>query len=46
MKQLNQDEAKKICDRVMSFSKADECSVVLGGGRTGNIRKTPCRRRA
>ncbi len=38
MKQLNQDEAKRICDRVMSFSKADECSVVLGGGRTGNIR--------
>jgi predicted Zn-dependent protease len=38
MKQLNQEEAKKICDRVMSFSKADECRVSIRGSRTGNIR--------
>ena len=38
MKQLNQDEAKRICDRVLAFSKADECRVVLSGSRTGNIR--------
>ena len=38
MKQLNQEEAKRICDRVLGFSKADECRVVLNGARTGNIR--------
>ncbi|MES2149830.1 MAG: TldD/PmbA family protein [Pseudomonadota bacterium] len=38
MKQLNQDEAKRICDRVMGFSKADECRVSINGNRTGNIR--------
>jgi predicted Zn-dependent protease len=38
MKQLNQEEAKRICDRVLGFSKADECRVVLDGSRTGNIR--------
>ena len=38
MKLLNQEEAKSICDKVMSFSKADECNVQLGGERTGNIR--------
>jgi predicted Zn-dependent protease len=38
MKQLNQEEAKRICDRVIGFSKADECRVVINGGRTGNIR--------
>jgi len=38
MKQLNQDEAKRICDRVLSFSKADECSVAINGSRNGNIR--------
>ena len=38
MKILNQEETKRICDRVMSFSKADECIVSMSGGRTGNIR--------
>ena len=38
MKQLNQEEAKRICDRVMGFSKADECRVSIQGDRTGNIR--------
>ena len=38
MKILNQEEAKRICDRVMSFSKADECIVSISGSRTGNIR--------
>jgi predicted Zn-dependent protease len=38
MKQLNQEEAKRICDRVLGFSKADECRVVINGTRTGNIR--------
>lgn len=38
MKQLNQEEAKRICDRVMSFSHADECRVSMQGNRSGNIR--------
>ena len=38
MKLLNQDEAKRICDRVLGFSKADECRVSISGARTGNIR--------
>jgi predicted Zn-dependent protease len=38
MKQLNQEEAKRICDRVLGFSKADECRVVIDGSRKGNIR--------
>jgi predicted Zn-dependent protease len=38
MKLLNQDEAKRICDRVIGFSKADECRVTISGQRTGNIR--------
>jgi predicted Zn-dependent protease len=38
MKQLNQEEAKRICDRVIGFSKADECTVMINGSRTGNIR--------
>jgi predicted Zn-dependent protease len=38
MKQLNQEEAKRIVDRVLSFSKADECSVAINGSRQGNIR--------
>jgi predicted Zn-dependent protease len=38
MKQLNQDEARRICERVIGFSKADECQVVIDGSRTGNIR--------
>ena len=38
MKQLNQEEAKRICDRVLGFSKADECRVNIAGSRKGNIR--------
>ena len=38
MKQLTQEEAKRICEKVMSFSKADECNVSIEGNRTGNIR--------
>lgn len=38
MKLLNSEETKRICDRVMALSKADECSVTLTGSRTGNIR--------
>jgi predicted Zn-dependent protease len=35
---LNQEQTKRICDRVLSYSKADECIVTVGGGREGNIR--------
>ncbi len=35
---LTKDEAKRIIDKVLSYSKADEISVSLGGNRTGNIR--------
>ncbi|WP_064197027.1 MULTISPECIES: TldD/PmbA family protein [Emticicia] len=35
---LSKEEAKKIIDKVLAFSKADEMSVSLSGGRTGNIR--------
>jgi predicted Zn-dependent protease len=38
MKQLNQEESKRICDRVIALSKADECSVRINGNRVGNIR--------
>ena len=38
MATLNREEAKKIIDKVLSYSKADEMSVGLGGNRTGNIR--------
>ncbi len=38
MKQLNQEEAKRISDRVLKFSKADECSVSIEGKREGNVR--------
>jgi predicted Zn-dependent protease len=38
MKILTKEEAKKIIDKVLAFSKADECSVVINGSRTGNIR--------
>jgi predicted Zn-dependent protease len=38
MKQLNQEAAKRIADRVIGFSKADECSVAITGSRVGNIR--------
>lgn len=35
---IAQEEAKKILAKVLSFSKADEMSVSLNGGRTSNIR--------
>lgn len=35
---LTKEEAKKIIDKVLSYSKADELSVNLTGERTGNIR--------
>ncbi|MBD2756486.1 TldD/PmbA family protein [Spirosoma validum] len=35
---LTQEEAKKIIDKVLSYSKADEMKVELTGGRSGNIR--------
>ena len=38
MKQLDQREAQAICDRVLGFAQADECSVALRGSRSGNIR--------
>ncbi|TXI89117.1 MAG: TldD/PmbA family protein [Burkholderiaceae bacterium] len=38
MKHLTQDEVKRISDKVLSLSKADECNVQVNGNRTGNIR--------
>jgi predicted Zn-dependent protease len=38
MKILNQEETKRITDKVMALSKADECIVTINGSRTGNIR--------
>ena len=38
MKFLRQEETKAICDRVMSYTKADECIVTINGAREGNIR--------
>lgn len=35
---LTKEEAKKIIDKVLAFSKADEMSVAVSGSRTGNIR--------
>ncbi|MBJ7310182.1 TldD/PmbA family protein [Rugamonas sp. CCM 8940] len=38
MKQLNQEEAKRISDKVIALSRADECRVSISGNRNGNIR--------
>jgi predicted Zn-dependent protease len=38
MKQLTQDEAQSICQRVLKYSTADDCSVSIAGNRSGNIR--------
>ncbi len=38
MKMLNKEEAKRICDRVLALSRADECRVSVSGSRAGNIR--------
>lgn len=35
---LTQEQAKKIIDKVLSYSKADETTAVLSGRRVGNIR--------
>jgi predicted Zn-dependent protease len=35
---LTQEQTKRICDRVLSLSKSDECIVTIGGKRNGNIR--------
>jgi predicted Zn-dependent protease len=35
---LTQEQTKHICDRVLSFSKADECTVTVSGSREGNVR--------
>jgi predicted Zn-dependent protease len=35
---LTQEQTKRITDRVMALTKADECIVTVGGSRTGNIR--------
>lgn len=35
---LSREEAKKIIDKVLSYAKADETAVSLGGSKTGNIR--------
>ena len=38
MASLSKEEAKKILEKVISFSKADGCSVSLNGNDRGNIR--------
>lgn len=38
MSMMTEAEAKRICDKVLSLAKADQCEVALTGGRTGNIR--------
>jgi predicted Zn-dependent protease len=35
---LTQEQTKRICDRVMSYSKADQCIVMVNGSRKGNVR--------
>jgi predicted Zn-dependent protease len=35
---LNEQEAKSLINKILSYSKADEINVTLSGGRTGNIR--------
>jgi predicted Zn-dependent protease len=35
---LTQDQTKRICDRLMALTKADECMVTVSGSRAGNIR--------
>ncbi len=38
MATLSASEAKALLQKVLSFSKADECQVTLDGGKTGNLR--------
>ncbi len=35
---LSESEARALLQKALSFSKADECQVTLGGGRDGNLR--------
>src|SRR3954464_14921396 len=38
MSLLNEQQAKQLIDRIISYSKADEISVNINGSRDGNIR--------
>ncbi len=38
MKILSQEETRRITDKVMGYSKADQCTVSITGSRTGNVR--------
>ena len=38
MKFLSEEDTRRICNKVLALSKADECSVSLNGSREGNIR--------
>lgn len=38
MAHLSESEAKALLQKVLSYSKADECQVTLNGGRSGNLR--------
>ena len=38
MKNLTKEETKRLCDKVLSLTKADQCEVTLNGSRKGNIR--------
>lgn len=38
MANLSETEARALLEKTLSFSKADECQVTLGGGRNGNLR--------
>lgn len=35
---VTEQEAKNLIDKILAYSRADEISVTLNGGRTGNIR--------
>ncbi len=38
MKILSHEETRRICDKVIGMSRADQCIVNISGSRTGNIR--------
>src|SRR4051812_38580473 len=38
MKILSQEETRRITDKVMGYTKADQCTVNINGSRTGNVR--------
>jgi predicted Zn-dependent protease len=38
MKILSQEETRRITEKVMGFTKADQCIVNINGSRTGNVR--------